>query len=93
VSTVFEEIDLHALASMPLEQVDSLPFGVVGLDAASMVVVYNEAEARMAGLDRDSVIGVPFFDAVAQCMNGPRRAAELHPYRTVRQYGGGSAKG
>jgi len=69
VSTAFEEIDLHALASMPLEQVDSLPFGVVGLDAASMVVVYNEAEARMAGLDRDSVIGVPLFDAVAQCMN------------------------
>ena len=69
MSTAFEEIDLHALARMPLEQVDRLPFGVVGLDAASLVVVYNETEAQMAGLDRDSVIGVPFFDAVAQCMN------------------------
>ena len=69
MSTAFDEIDLHVLACMPMEQVDLLPFGVVGLDAESLVVVYNAAEARMAGLDRDSVMGAPFFDAVAQCMN------------------------
>ncbi|WP_242187351.1 PAS domain-containing protein [Sphingomonas sp. CARO-RG-8B-R24-01] len=48
---------------------DQLPFGVVGLDASGIVVVYNATEAHMAGLDRDAVIGVSFFDAVAQCMN------------------------
>lgn len=69
MSTAFDEINLHALARMPLEQVDHLPFGVVGLDSENLVVVYSAAEARMAGLDRDSVIGAPFFDAVAQCMN------------------------
>jgi photoactive yellow protein len=65
----FDEIDLGALARMPLEDLDRLPFGVVGLDSEKLVVVYNATEAGMAGLARDSVIGLPFFDAVAQCMN------------------------
>ena len=65
----FDEIDLGGLARMPLEDLDRLPFGVVGLDSEKLVVVYNATEAGMAGLARDSVIGLPFFDAVAQCMN------------------------
>ncbi|MEG3084312.1 phosphonate transporter [Sphingomonas sp. PB2P12] len=48
---------------------DALPFGVVGFAADTVVQVYNAAEARMAGLDPGAVIGVPFFDAVGQCMN------------------------
>ncbi|WP_254784468.1 PAS domain-containing protein [Sphingomonas sp. OK281] len=54
---------------MPAADRDALPFGVVGLAPDTVVEVYNAAEARMAGLDQASVIGVPFFDAVAQCMN------------------------
>ncbi|MGU3391536.1 phosphonate transporter [Sphingomonas sp. M1A8_2b] len=48
---------------------DALPFGVVGFSADTLVQVYNATEARMAGLDAAAVIGVPFFDAVGQCMN------------------------
>ncbi|KQS49919.1 phosphonate transporter [Sphingomonas sp. Leaf198] len=48
---------------------DALPFGVVGLGADTIVQVYNATEARMAGLDPAAVLGVPFFDAVGQCMN------------------------
>jgi photoactive yellow protein len=46
-----------------------LPFGVVGLDAHGITKVYNETEARMAGLDAKTVLGCDFFSAIAQCMN------------------------
>lgn len=69
VSPAFEQVSLSTLAQMPASERDQLPFGVVGLDSSGIVVVYNATESRMAGLDRDSVIGVPFFEAVAQCMN------------------------
>lgn len=69
VTTAFDEIEIGALARMDPALRDALPYGVVGLDPAGLVVVYSAAEARMAGLDPASVIGMPFFDAVAQCMN------------------------
>lgn len=67
--TAFETITLSTLARLPSDQLDALPYGVVGLDSEGLAVVYNATESRLAGLDRDTVIGVPFFDAVAQCMN------------------------
>lgn len=66
---MFETITTGYLETMPAADRDALPFGVVGLAPDTVVEVYNAAEARMAGLDQASVIGVPFFDAVAQCMN------------------------
>ncbi|SFO26977.1 photoactive yellow protein [Sphingomonas sp. OK281] len=66
---MFETITTDYLETMPAADRDALPFGVVGLAPDTVVEVYNAAEARMAGLDQASVIGVPFFDAVAQCMN------------------------
>ena len=42
---------------------------MVGLDAEGIVKVYNETEARLAGLDASTVLGRSFFDAIAQCMN------------------------
>ncbi len=65
----FESITLHALDAMADAECDALPFGVVGFGADTAVQVYNATEARLSGLDRDSIMGVPFFDAVAQCMN------------------------
>jgi photoactive yellow protein len=69
VSTRFEDITLSDLAAMDFRDLDGLPFGVVGLDRDGLVVVYNATEAGFSGLDAQSMIGVPFFDAVAQCMN------------------------
>ncbi|RYF07063.1 MAG: phosphonate transporter [Oxalobacteraceae bacterium] len=54
---------------MSVEERDTLPFGVVGFGADTIVQTYNATEARMSGLDPSTVVGVPFFDAVAQCMN------------------------
>lgn len=48
---------------------DSLPLGLVVLDSAGRVVVYNSAEERLAGRSRDRVMGLSFFDDVAPCMN------------------------
>ena len=65
----FETIALRDLDAIRVEDCDALPFGVVGFEADTIVQVYNATEARMSGLDAATVIGVPFFDAVAQCMN------------------------
>ncbi|WP_236698769.1 phosphonate transporter [Sphingomonas sp. Leaf198] len=65
----FEAVALRDLEAMSADARDALPFGVVGLGADTIVQVYNATEARMAGLDPAAVLGVPFFDAVGQCMN------------------------
>ena len=65
----FEAVSLNDLESMSDEDRDALPFGVVGFGADTIVQTYNATEARMSGLDPATVMGVPFFDAVAQCMN------------------------
>jgi len=65
----FETVGLHDLEAISTTDRDALPVGVVGFAADTIVQVYNATEARMSGLDPATVIGVPFFDAVAQCMN------------------------
>lgn len=65
----FDSIAVVRLATMADAERDMLPFGVVGLDGETVVRTYNATEARMSGLDPATVVGVPFFDAVAQCMN------------------------
>lgn len=65
----FETVTLTDLETMEKSECDALGFGVVGIAPNTAVEVYNAAEARMAGLDAENVLGVPFFDAVGQCMN------------------------
>ena len=65
----FEQVSASDLATMSAATCDALPFGVIGLDRQGIARVYNATEARLAGLNAASVIGVPFFDAIAQCMN------------------------
>lgn len=65
----FEAVALSDLERMSANERDSLPYGVVGFGADTIVQVYNATEARMAGLDPAAVLGVPFFEAVGQCMN------------------------
>ena len=68
-SSEFDGVGIAALAGMSSHDHDGLAYGVVGLDKNGLVVVYNATEARLAGLDPHAVIGTPFFEAVAQCMN------------------------
>jgi len=69
METSFEAVALDDLDAMGTGARDALPFGVVGFGADTIVQIYNATEARMSGLDPSTVVGVPFFDAVAQCMN------------------------
>jgi photoactive yellow protein len=69
VDATFETVQFGDLQTMRADVRDRLPFGVIGLDSHGITKVYNDAEARMAGLDPKTVLGCSFFDAVAQCMN------------------------
>lgn len=65
----FTGISLNDLEAMQLDQVDALPFGVVGLSEHGMVELYSATESRMAGIATESVMGTAFFLTTAQCMN------------------------
>jgi photoactive yellow protein len=65
----FAEIAIADLTTMEAETVDRLPFGVIGLAATGIVEIYNVPEARMAGLERESILGTHYFLTTAQCMN------------------------
>ena len=69
INTGFDEITLSDLAAMPDTLRNELPFGVIGLDRDNIARLYNDTESKNAGLPPSAVIGLPFFDAVAQCMN------------------------
>ena len=64
-----DSVTLADLQAMQPEIRDQLSFGVIGLDRFGITSLYNATEARMAGLAPDTVLGVSFFNAVAQCMN------------------------
>lgn len=49
------------------DALDQLPYGVVGLDVDGRITRYNLAEARLARLDRQAVVGALFFVRVAPC--------------------------
>ena len=53
------------------DELDQLPFGIICLDAAGKIVRYNLAEARLARLDRATVLGKTFFGQVAPCTARP----------------------
>ncbi|WP_419757768.1 hypothetical protein [Acidisoma sp.] len=65
----FETITILELEAMGSEGLDELSFGVIGFNHTSVVELYNATESRMSGLASSTVLGAPFFDAVAQCMN------------------------
>jgi photoactive yellow protein len=62
--------DVHAtLESLGSDELDELPFGVIGFDPDGAVRRYNRHESRLAGLAPDRVLGLPLFTVVAPCMN------------------------
>lgn len=69
VDFAFDDITINELARMPGRVLDDLAFGVIGIDRSGIARTYNAAESRLAGLAPGAVIGLPFFQAVAQCMN------------------------
>lgn len=60
--------------------VDSLPVGVVVLDAAGRAVLYNRIEEQLAGRRREDVIGSDFFVEHGFCMNVPHLAGQFREH-------------
>jgi photoactive yellow protein len=60
---------LDTLKGMPAEQLDELPFGVIGFDAQGVVQRYNAHEAMMANFEVASVLGQHVFVELAPCLN------------------------
>lgn len=71
--TTLPEFDTPRLAAaieaLTAEQIDQLPCGVIGLDAAGVVRVYNATEARLSGYGSRQACGRRFFVDVAPCMD------------------------
>lgn len=51
------------------EEIDRLPFGVIGLDPQGTIRLYNRTEAETFGVGNRPVIGKTFYSDVAPCMN------------------------
>jgi photoactive yellow protein len=74
------EVELATLDARPDATLDALPFGVIVLDPAGVIHRYNEAEARLARLDRRSVLGRRFFSDVAPCTATPGFQGKFDAY-------------
>lgn len=74
----FESDDMVGLLTeLPLQAIDDLPFGVLGLNTENLVQVYNRYEERCSGLSRERVVGRHCFFDVAPCMNNYMVAERL----------------
>lgn len=66
----FHDTDLlDRLEAASPEDLDTLPFGVIGIDADGRVGVFNRWEEEASGLARNWVMGRDFFNDVGICMN------------------------
>ena len=65
------------LEALDADGLDALAFGVVRMDRAGIVVVYNTFEGAAAGLSPGKIAGRHFFEAVAPCMNNSMVAARF----------------
>ena len=65
----FETVTIHELEEMDGTSLDTLEFGVVGMKSGTVTDIYNATESRLAGISPENVLGAPFFENVAQCMN------------------------
>jgi photoactive yellow protein len=64
-------VDPLALDRMSDAELDTLGFGVIGLDPSGVIRRYNQYESRLARLDRAQVLGRNFFEQVAKCTRVP----------------------
>ena len=70
VSLQFAQAELlEALLGLDDDGLDTLEFGVIGIDQNGSVRDYNAFEAQWAGLSKARVLGSPLFTVVAPCMN------------------------
>lgn len=68
----FEQDDIdNVLARLTTQQIDSLAFGAIQLDADGTVLSYSRRESEITHRDPNDVIGKNFFREVAPCTRRP----------------------
>jgi photoactive yellow protein len=68
----FNRPDLaKAVEALDKPAIDQLPFGVIKLDGAGEVTLFNATEARDSGYGDRPSVGQDFFLKVAPCMSVP----------------------
>lgn len=69
-ATTFVPSDVLArLGSLSQAQADSYDFGIVQVDNAGKIIIYNQYEADLAGITVQSALGKNFFTQIAPCTN------------------------
>jgi photoactive yellow protein len=58
-----------AIERLGKDEIDLLPFGVIGLDPQDIVRFYSQSEARLSGYGERKAHGQRFFVDVAPCMD------------------------
>lgn len=69
--------ELENISHLSPDELDSRPFGVIGLDAEGTVLTYNQYESELTGRQPDNVIGKNFFTEVAPCTNVQQFAGQF----------------
>jgi photoactive yellow protein len=59
----------RAVEALTADEIDMLPFGVIGLDHEGVVRLYSKTEARLSGRKSRPTEGLLFFTDVAPCMD------------------------
>ena len=65
--TQFNAFDLERAKRLHGEDLDVLPFGVIVIDRAGIVLEYNAYEREMAHMGTRPVVGLNFFRDIAPC--------------------------
>jgi photoactive yellow protein len=58
---------LRAADDMSPAELDTLPYGMIQLDASGRILKFNSVESRLAALPQQQQIGKHFFTDVAPC--------------------------
>lgn len=58
---------LNEVGTLSAEELDTLPFGAIQLDATGTILTYNKAEERLSGRKAEQVVGKNFFREIAPC--------------------------
>jgi photoactive yellow protein len=59
----------RSIEALTNDEIDMLPFGVIGLDQQGVVRLYSKTEARLSGRKSRPTEGLLFFTDVAPCMD------------------------
>jgi photoactive yellow protein len=74
---------IQRVAALDTPSLDSLPYGVVQLDAEDRVISYNRVESDMARRSAETVLGRNFFEEVARCTNVQELAGSFKEARAA----------